>query len=453
MSRHIRYRILFILLLGVITSALSVAALIQLLSTGTVQRIERSRDVVAEEVERLAKAGTAATGAPESTSTLIGVRGGFWSANAVPRDLPGDWAPLVGEVVQASRERHGSVTREWPLGVGTLVVSARPALSQDTPARTVWAAFLVRPLPSLRKWEIIVSLLVSATALLVATTSYSIVTMNRSAAALRASLEALATNLRAPIPRPTVQELAGIADGIAELAENLAVAREKEERMVRELAQNERLAALGRVAAGVAHEVRNPLASIKLRLDLAATSTKLPREADEAVAHASSEIDRLDRLVADLLVVAGRATGPKRDTDLAALLRSRVDVLLPWASVRGVSVGTSGVARASIDADSIARAVDNLVRNAVEASPSGGRVDVRVTTGTEGVVVRVEDSGPGVPEARVAELFEPFFTTKPSGTGLGLALSRSIARAHGGDVSYARDGERTRFELTFGARP
>ncbi|MFO0675393.1 MAG: HAMP domain-containing sensor histidine kinase [Polyangiaceae bacterium] len=450
MSRRIRYRILTILILGVITSALSVAALIQLLSTSTVQRIERSRDTVVEEVDRIAKSGRIAPDGSTS-STLIGVRGGVWTTDVAVGDLPPEWGWVVRDVVQASRESKSLASREWPIATGTLVIAAKPLVvtgADDAPTRTAWSAFLVKPLPSLRKWQIIVSLLVMATVLLVATTLYSIVTMNRSASALRASLEALATNLRAPIPKPAVQELGGIADGIRELAESLAVAREKEERMVRELAHNERLAALGRVAAGVAHEVRNPLASIKLRLDLAATSTRLPREADEAVTHASAEIDRLDRLVADLLVVAGRATGPKRSTDIADLLRSRVDVLLPWASVRGVTLGTSGEARASVDADSISRAVDNLVRNAVEASPAGGRVDVRVVRTPSGIAVRIEDSGPGVPEARVPELFEPFFTTKPSGTGLGLALSRSIARAHGGDVSYVREGERTRFELT-----
>ena len=98
----------------------------------------------------------------------------------------------------------------------------------------------------------------------------------------------------------------------------------------------------------------------------------------------------------------------------------------------------------------MARALDNLLRNAVEASPDGGagRGARRATTASA-CASRVEDRGAGRRRrARVAELFEPFFTTKPDGTGLGLAISRAIARAHGGDVTYARDGDVTRFELT-----
>jgi signal transduction histidine kinase len=201
------------------------------------------------------------------------------------------------------------------------------------------------------------------------------------------------------------------------------------------------------VAAGVAHEVRNPLASIKLRLDLAAASSALPPTLDKAIAHATSEIERLDRLVADLLVVAGRAVGPKARTDLGALVRARVDGLAPWATEHGVTLEATGDVVARVDADSIARAVDNLLRNAVEASPRAEKVSVRVRSDADTVLVRVEDRGAGIAKARVPELFEPFFTTKPSGTGLGLALSRAIARAHGGDVVFARDGDVTSFTI------
>src|SRR5262249_4375258 len=153
--------------------------------------------------------------------------------------------------------------------------------------KVVWAGYLVPPPVWLRSWQIVVFFLTFATALLVVV---SIV-----------------------------------------VALRLARSREIEAELQRELAQKERLAALGRVAAGVAHEVRNPLASIKLRLVLAAAGAALPTDVESALSNASSEIARLDRLVSDLLVVAGRKTGPREPRSLGELAESRAQVMQPWA--------------------------------------------------------------------------------------------------------------------------
>jgi signal transduction histidine kinase len=301
--------------------------------------------------------------------------------------------------------------------------------------------------------------LACATALLTTSAVWAVVSFKRSANALHRCLLGLADDLSTPVPRPRIQELGEVADGILVLAQRLAQAREEHARLGRELAHKERLAALGRVVAGVAHEVRNPLASIKLRLDLAAAGAALPTAVEHAISHATAEIARLDRLVADLLVVSGRHMGPRTRTSLGALVRARADALLPWATSRGVEIRVKGDAAAVIDAESVARAVDNLLRNAVEASPPGIDVQMSVLEADNALLIRVEDCGAGVP--RSDELFEPFFTTKADGTGLGLAISRAIARAHGGDVTYTRvsaaEGgnaeapkNRTRFELSLG---
>ncbi len=440
----IHHRLLTVLVLGVIVSALSAVALVRLFTVSTRQRVERARDEVFAEAARLSQY-------PEqvllpSAGNVVGMRGGAWDGTGSPPSIPSSWLDIVRSSVRASRAARSVIVRDEPLADGRFVIVARPT-APGVDAATVWAAVEVKPSANLRLWAWIVTALALATAVLVATSAFAIATMNRGAADLRASLRALALDLRAPIPKPSVRELRDVADGVAALVEDLSRARQKEKLFAVELARQERLAVLGRVVAGVAHEVRNPLASIKLRLDLASTDKQLPKGVEQAILHASAEIERLDRLVADLLIVAGRAPGPLRASSLDALLRARVELLEPWARERGVSFVLSGSAKAAVDSDSLSRALDNLLRNAVEASPSGALVHASVFARGERAVLEVRDTGTGVSGERASELFEPFFTTKPEGTGLGLALSRAIARAHGGEVSYARDGATTVFEL------
>lgn len=465
--RFIRYRLLTIVVIGVIMSALSLGALVRVLSVTSVQRADRAREGVRGEVERLAAVGPGdprAALAAAPALALVGMRGGYWNGpGAVPQvppagtpadpffGLPSEWRRPLRQALVGSGERHTLVMAEEAIGPATLVIGAQPAGA----AGIAWAGVLVSPPHYWNFWLTTVILLALATAFLFTSAMWALVTFKRSANSLHRCLVGLAEDLSTPVPSLHVRELSEVADGIQLLASGLRQAREEQERLGRELSQQERLAALGRVVAGVAHEVRNPLASIKLRLDLAAAGATLAAPVAQAITHASSEIARLDRLVADLLVVSGRHPGPRRQTSLGALVRARVEALSPWAGMRKVSIQVQGDAYAMIEAESVARAVDNLLRNAVEAAPGDSVVQVRIAERSPGdfAVISIEDRGPGVP--RSAELFEPFFTTKSDGTGLGLAISRAIARSHGGDVTYARmtssggpGGDTTRFELT-----
>jgi signal transduction histidine kinase len=422
----IRQRVLTVVVLAALTSALSLLALYRVLSITTAQRVDRAREVESEELTRML------TGGEDPGTALVGMRGGDLGRTPPPAEWRG----------ALERARAAGAILEEPLGASTLIVGTR---SQD--GRIVWAGYLVQPPSWLRTWQMVVGALALATALLTFAAIFAVISLKRSALTLQRALVALGDDLSSPIPPVPIDELSQVADGIKRLAERLATSRAAEEQLSSELAEKERLAALGRVAAGVAHEVRNPLASIKLRLDLAAAGAALPPDVDSALTNASSEIARLDRLVADLLVVAVRPLGPRAPRSIGELAEARAQVLLPWAQLRGVALTVLGDARASVDSESVGRAFDNLFRNAVEASPIGARVTARITTEAAQVRVAVEDTGPGVAAERACELFEPFFTTKPEGTGLGLALSRAIARAHGGDLVYARVGATTRFEL------
>jgi signal transduction histidine kinase len=447
----IRHRLLSIALLGLVTSGLSIFALYRAVSTTAAVRRQRALDIVVAETERLARLpATAGSLAQPPTTTYLGLHGGWLRTPSEVTAQPGlsaEWLAPVAETVAEAQATHARSVRVTPFGSATLVMAAQPAGDA-----IVWAGYKVLPGSSLDSWRWTIVALFVATALLVGATLGATLSFRRSARQLHATLTALGKDLAAPVPRPRVAELTGIADGIRAMASDLQSSREATERLLRELAQKERLAALGRVAAGVAHEVRNPLASIKLRLDLTATANGLSESAHRAVVAASDEIARLDRLVSDLLLVAGNKLGPRRAVDLAALARARAEAAAPWAAARAIRVVTRGAGMADADAESVARALDNLLRNAVEASPSGGVVDVTVSVHAGRVEVAVEDRGGGVEPARVGELFEPFFTTKAEGTGLGLAISRAIVRAHGGELIYARHGAVTRFCLSLPAR-
>jgi signal transduction histidine kinase len=451
-GRGIRHRLMAVAVLGLLTAALSADALYRAISVTRAQRLERGREAVRDEINRLAALGPA--GIASTFSTVVGLRGGLAMGASAPAQIaaavPSAWRESMRTTATRAARAALPAENESEIDGGELVARVAPGAA----GALLWAAVPVRPSPTLQSWRLLVVALGFSALLLVASAAYSLVSVRRAASGLQGALAALADDLTVPVPRSQIGELDDIAVGIGTLARRLEEARRIQDQMGRDLARQERLAALGRVVAGVAHEVRNPLASIKLRLDLASGGTALPPEARAAIDHASSEITRLDRLVADLLIVAGRALGPRAPLDVADLLRARAEALAPWAALRRVTITARGSGDAIGDRDALARALDNVLRNAVEASPDGATVEATVEADDDGVRVRVADRGEGVPSGRAGEIFEPFFTTKPDGTGLGLAISRAIARAHGGDLTYGRDGEITRLELTLpGTQP
>jgi signal transduction histidine kinase len=452
MKLSLRFRLLAVALLGLVSCGVSIFGLGRILNLNNATRMERARETVALELAALRRE-------PGETRALtrisvLGMRGGF-AAGAEEIETSSAIAEEGTRRALAAVARRAAAAHDAALqqaeGEGALVMYG--AAPTTNPGMIAWIVYTVRPSPFIGMWRFILVALTLATLLLLATAISTLLSVRRGVATLNAALAALAGDLSAPVPRPPVPELSDLADHIAHLARELARAQCDKERLGAELAQRDRLSALGRVAAGVAHEVRNPLAAIKLRVDLGRMRSDTPQRLAHELLSVSDEITRLDRLVADLLVVAGRRDGPRRATALGELCARRVSLLAPWAGERGVRIEASGDAEVAIDADAVARAVDNLVRNAVEASPEGEAVLVRIDADESAARVRVIDRGAGVADARLPELFEPFFTTKPEGTGLGLALSRAIAAAHGGTLTYAREGGATSFELTIPRAP
>lgn len=210
----------------------------------------------------------------------------------------------------------------------------------------------------------------------------------------------------------------------------------------RAAAQNEKLAAIGRLAAGVAHEVRNPLGVIRASASMVQESFDPEDEAHRACRFICEESDRLNALISALLTFA-RPTEPRcAAVDVEKALDRALQITAHERSQRRVEVireVVGSIPPAFADPDLLSQAVLDLMTNAVEAVTEGGRVALRVRAEAGCLVVEVADDGPGVPEAVADQLFEPFFTTKATGTGLGLAMTARIAEAHGGSVAYVRD--------------
>lgn len=231
----------------------------------------------------------------------------------------------------------------------------------------------------------------------------------------------------------------------------------------RRLERSRRLAALGEMAAGIAHEVRNPLASIALHAEMLRDDLGQLEEAQTASKILRAARD-LDGVVGDVLRFARELTPALGVVDAAEPARRAVNTCQMMAEAAGVvlSLDVEAAGEVEIDAGLVAQAMSNLVRNAIEAiaeegSRGPGRVGVSVGLGVADgqpvVLYVVEDNGPGLPEGVVERMFNPFYTTRQTGCGLGLAMVQRIVDAHGGRVDASGvDGGGARFSLTLPAR-
>lgn len=210
------------------------------------------------------------------------------------------------------------------------------------------------------------------------------------------------------------------------------------------LVAEEKLAAVGRFASGIAHEIRNPVAMIASSLATATFPTSDAREREEMFAIAAREARRLENLTTDFLTYARPSTPQRSLISIADIARHIADVTRIRAAGRSIDVSyrLDEELYAEVDAAQMEGALLNLSLNALEATPAGGRVELRTRSEDNEVCIDVENSGQAIPEPQVDRVFEPFFTTKRGGTGLGLAIARGIAVAHGGQiwVSGNKDG-------------
>jgi PAS domain S-box-containing protein len=220
-----------------------------------------------------------------------------------------------------------------------------------------------------------------------------------------------------------------------------------------QLQVSERLAAVGRITAGVAHEVKNPLNSMRLWLENLKESLPADRDgaAQQAVNVLDAEIDRLDAVVKRFLDFARPMDVRLEPTQLAGLLREVLEVAQPQlqrAKVEVAQLLPIGIPEVFVDRDLLKQAVLNLVLNAVDAMPAGGQLQLTLSRRGEMAEITVGDTGKGIPPEHRQKVFQLFFTTRPGGSGIGLASTFRIVQLHNGSINFTSEvGRGTTFRI------
>ncbi|WP_282755748.1 sensor histidine kinase [Desulfuromonas thiophila] len=215
------------------------------------------------------------------------------------------------------------------------------------------------------------------------------------------------------------------------------------------LRRQDRLAALGEMSAGLAHEIRNPLGVIRSSAQLLSATAEAP--ADPLLAVIAEESDRLNQLLSRFLDF-GRPLQPQRaPCDLVALLQQAHDALLPAAEQQGVRLNLfvpPAPLVLAVDAALLRQAIDNLLLNAVQACQPGDHVTLSLTKRRQQVCLSVEDSGCGIAAADLPHIFNPFFTRRKGGTGLGLANAHKAVTLHQGEIQlHSQPGSGSTFSI------
>jgi signal transduction histidine kinase len=244
-------------------------------------------------------------------------------------------------------------------------------------------------------------------------------------------------------------EVAELAGAFNEMAAKLAKSQELEARLRRE----QRLSALGEVAVGIAHEVRNPLGVIKTSAELLQKRARLAETDNKLLGYVADEVRRIDSLIRDFLEFAKPRPPVLRSVDPLRLVERVIEFCRPELQRVGVEVATddrSAGAHIQADEDQVFQALLNLMLNAIEAMPKGGKIGIGLLRTERELTITVSDTGAGISPEVQEKIFNPFFTTKEHGSGLGLAKVYAIMASHDGGVECRSEpGGGTTFTLSF----
>jgi PAS domain S-box-containing protein len=253
------------------------------------------------------------------------------------------------------------------------------------------------------------------------------------------------------------QAAAELEQRVEERTTALRHAMTERQRLAREAQRAQHFALLGRLAAGVSHEIRNPLAAVFLQVDILEEELRVPSPDNaaavaEALAEVKTNLARLDDLVQDYLTLV-RVTNLQREVqDLGGAVQAWGMEMQHEVKAQSVTIEMQGLGELGLvafHASTLRRALLNLVQNAADAMPQGGTVTLAGQSTATQVQLCVQDTGSGIPTALLEQIFEPLYTTKPGGTGLGLYIVQEIVAAHEGQITVESVvGQGTTFTLT-----
>jgi two-component system sensor histidine kinase HydH len=221
--------------------------------------------------------------------------------------------------------------------------------------------------------------------------------------------------------------------------------------------QREKLAAIGDLAAGIAHEVRNPLSSIKGYVTYSGSLFPKDSENRRTAEITAEEVDRVNRVISELLEFARPSDLKLKTTDIVKLIEHATGIVAQEAAFAGVTMVKQfghNPPPVMIDPDRITQVILNLLINAVQAMEKGGQLTVETRRENESIVIDISDTGPGISPKDQSNVFNPYFTTKKKGTGLGLAIVHKIVEDHGGSIRiHSEEGHGTRVSMSLPLHP
>jgi signal transduction histidine kinase len=384
-----------------------------------------------------------------------GVEGGIWQAGTGPlayafptyqgsgpkTDLPEAERDRIRAANERTAREEQPVEDEATSRSQTLLLHGCP-LAGPIPGLTAWTMMRVQAAPGYDQLRLGLGLLLGLVLGISGWLTRVLLVWTRHVRAIETTLGRDDRETMPTVERTGERELDRIIDALNEAGRRLAAAGRESEALAVQVAASERLAALGRVAAGVAHEIRNPIAAMRLRAENALAGDDARRR--KTLEDMLELVGRLDRLVTELLAMTQRREPYPEFVELGPFLAARVEPHRAEAAVRDVGISTEcSLTRGFFDHEIVGRILENLLANAVRHTPAGGQIKLCAIAEGDGLRLTVGDTGPGVlPELR-NHLFEPFVTGRADGTGLGLAIARELADAHGGQLTLLCAGGET----------